>query len=449
MSVLVVDDEDLIINSLKHLFRDENIEIIGAENGKEGLAKLKCMQPKTIVTDYRMPEMNGLEFIKASKALFPNIPVIVLTAANDKETSIQFLKEGAYRYLEKPFDSEELKLTVKQAIARYLILTENENLHKILNINDSNQQMCCKSDNMKNCIKMIGKVANTSATVLLLGESGTGKSMIARHIHENSERAQYPFVEFNCASFNESLIENELFGHEKGAFTGAESLKVGRFELANKGTIFLDEIGELSLAMQVKLLRALYENTFERVGGTTTITTDVRVITATNQNLNKMVADCKFREDLYFRINEFPITIPPLRERKADIAILATSFLDTLKAKYNKKDITGFSKEALSLMRNYSWKGNVRELKNVISRAAIMCMDPVISEEFISQFLLMRKQDNISNKHINNALDKQLSENELVQLYAKEIYKSTGYSKKETAKVLNINYRTLMTRLED
>ncbi|MCP4050493.1 MAG: sigma-54-dependent Fis family transcriptional regulator [bacterium] len=445
MKILVVDDEKHVAEAIYRLLKSENTTIIRAKNGKEGIAKLQKHQPQVIITDYKMPEMNGLEFIKATKAFYPNIPVIALTAHTDKQTSIDFLKEGAFRYIEKPFDYDELKLTITQAIIRWQLLNENKNLHKIIQLKNDNDIILGQSPAMLDFFKMMEQVAATDASVLLLGESGTGKSLIARAIHEKSDRKSNPFVEFNCASFNESLIESELFGHEKGSFTGADLQKPGRFELAHQGSIFLDEIGEFSLGMQVKLLRVLQENEFERVGGTKTIKTDVRLITATNQNLEQMVNEGRFREDLFFRLNVFPITIPPLRQRPEDIEILANHFLKTLSKKY-KKEVKCFSSAAIDKMKSYPWKGNVRELRNVVSRAIIITDSNVLSEDFISTFLLKRDVDSTLQtiKKNSNTI---LTEDAIVKLYAKEIYKKCNYNKKETAKALNINFRTLNKRL--
>lgn len=447
-TLLIVDDEEPVRRAILRLFQDEAIQVILAGNGKEGLTKIREFLPKVIITDYKMPEMDGLEFIKATKALFPETMVIVLTANGDREVSVRFLKEGAYRYLEKPFDLDELKLTVKQALAQYRLETDNRKLHSIIRIHDDTNIIIGQSAVMTQFFQMLEPIAKTDETVLLQGESGTGKSLFARAIHEKSRRHDAPFVEFNCAAFNESLIESELFGHEKGAFTGAEALHQGRFELAHQGTIFLDEISELSLGMQVKLLRVIQESELERVGGTKTLKVDVRIIAASNQNLERAIAQGTFREDLFFRLNVLPITVPPLRERGDDIVNLANHFLGVMAKKYNK-GVTGFTEGSKKLMLEYNWKGNVRELRNVVSRAVILCLQPLVDEELMSQILLKKPlQDVTMPEIVQTAFKQEMTELQLVKLYAKEIYKKYQESKKETARVLDINFRTLNRRLE-
>jgi two-component system response regulator AtoC len=445
MSILLIDDEIKVAEVITRLIKDMDDQIIIATNGKEGLAKVQQYAPRVIITDYKMPEMNGLEFVKAVNVFYPNIPIIVLTAHADKTNSLGFLKEGVFRFIEKPFDNEELKIAIKQAITRFKLLNDKEKLSTIIKLTTAPDLFVGRSKVMKQLFKHIKQVATTDETVLLQGESGTGKSLIAREIHQQSLRSSYPLIEFNCAAFNESLIESELFGHEKGAFTGADSLKPGRFELAHKGTIFLDEIGELSLAMQVKLLRVLQDGEFERVGGINTIKTNVRIITASNKDLEKLVEANKFRDDLFFRLNVFPLTVPPLRDREEDIALLANHFLKLLSHKYNK-NIQGFSDDALISIKNYQWKGNVRELRNVISRAIIMCADDLITNDFISQFLHQKPKSAIT-ENICKAIQNECTEDELVKLYAQEIYKKCHFNKKDTAAKLNVNYRTLMKRL--
>lgn len=440
-SLLVIDDEQHLITSIARLFTDDSITIMKAANGKEGLKKVMSEQPDVVVVDYKMPEMDGLEFIKAVKAVRPELPVIVMTAHGDKDTAVHFLKEGAYRYLEKPFESDEFRLMVLDAVKQHHLLVENEKLHQMVHLNDRFGEIVGESPPMKTLFDFINKVAKTDITVLIQGESGTGKELVAKAIHDHSSRASRPFIRFNCAALPETLIESELFGHEKGAFTGAEKRKLGRFELAHQGTIFLDEIGELDLNMQVKLLRILQEKELERIGGIETVKVDVRIIAATNRDLEAMIAEKTFREDLYYRLNYFPISVPPLRERGQDILLLATYFLKKYAKEYHR-NVTGFTEEAIDVLLHYSWKGNVRELQNIIARAVILSSDPRIGPDILS----IGRSGQLSQ--VEKAVNQMLTEDELVRLYAREIYRKCDYNKKETAKVLNINFRTLNSRLQ-
>ncbi len=440
--VLVIDDEPNLIASIKRLLADKNMHVYEAHNGKEGLKLAFETSPETIIVDYKMPEMNGLEFIKAVQTVKPDIPIIVMTAHGDKNTALQFLKEGAFRYLEKPFRPEEFTLVVQEALAHYALVLENEKLQQISELEHKYSELIGNSAPMIKLYSLIEKIAKTDITVLIQGESGTGKELIAKAIHEKSNRASKPFIRFNCAALPETLMESELFGHEKGAFTGAEKQKLGRFELAEAGTIFLDEIGELSLPMQVKLLRILQEREFERVGGVTTIKANVRVIAATNQNFETMIEQKQFREDLYYRLNSFPVHAAPLRERGDDVIMLATYFLEAYSTEYNVK-IKGFSEAAKRLLKNYHWKGNVRELQNIISRAVILCTGNEITENLLP--LETNTPSNFST--LEKLIQEHITEDTLVKRYAQEVYKRCNYNKKDTADWLQINYRTLMTRL--
>jgi DNA-binding NtrC family response regulator len=438
--ILAIDDESSIIASIHGILGDEDYHIVSANNGKTGLKALTAEQPDLVIVDYMMPELNGIEFIKAAKSIYPNTPIIVMTAHGDKQLSLSFLKEGAFRYVEKPFDVEEFRLTVADAAKHHALLRENAKLQDILKINDDFPEIVGDSPAMKMVFETISKVADTDITVLILGESGTGKELIAKAIHEKSALRDGPFIRFNCAALPETLIESELFGHEKGSFTGAEQTKLGRFELAQNGTIFLDEVGELSQSMQVKLLRILQEREFERVGGTTTIQVNVRVVAATNRNIQAMVASGDFREDLYYRLSVFPLELPPLRERRGDALALAKYFLQRYSKRYHKQ-FAGFSETAMSFISDYQWKGNVRELENVISRAVILCSDPVITDRHLSI------ERTSSSNFIQEAIHNKWTESDLVKYYANEVFRFCDENKKETAEFLDINFRTLVNRL--
>ena len=438
--LLIVDDEENLVESISRLFMDDEVEIFKAANGKDGLKQVVAHNPETIVVDYKMPEMDGLGFIKAVKSIRPDIPVIVMTAHGGKETSMQFLKEGAYRYLEKPIRPDEFRHVVKDSLDRFHLIQEKKKLENVVLLSNQMTPFIGESDSIQQLRELIERVSKTDITVLIQGESGTGKELVAQEIHDKSNRSEKAFIRFNCAALPESLIESELFGHEKGAFTGADTQKMGRFELAQNGTLFFDEIGELSLAMQVKLLRFLQEREFERVGGTATIRSDVRVIAATNQNLEEMMVEKMFRDDLYYRLNSFPLIVPPLRERGEDTILLAEYYLKRFAQEF-KIPIKGFNEGSKFLLRNYSWKGNVRELQNVISRSVILCETDMISENDL------KLTTNAQTGLLESALDESLSEEELVKRYAKLVYSRHNNSKKETARVLGINYRTLMSRL--
>jgi two-component system, NtrC family, response regulator AtoC len=441
MELLIVDDDERIINAIKRNFKKDAINVLSANDGKDALRVLQKNQPDVIISDYMMPEMTGLEFIKAVNAIYSDIPVIVLTGNGCQETQTLFLKEGVFRYFEKPLNFEELKLAVYDAHKQLLLERNNKSMTLTLGYHES-EEIIGKSPEMKKMFSLIENISGTDVSVLLQGESGTGKSLFARAIHKNSQHKDYPFVHFNCASSSEALVEAELFGYEKGAFTDAQETKVGRFELANHGTLFLDEVGELSLQIQAKLLRVLQEKQFERVGGIAPLTTTARIIAATNKDLAAMVSEGTFREDLYYRLNVFPITIPALRERTDDIEVLSLFFLKILSKRFHK-NIKGFSTKALHCLKRSHWPGNIRELENVISRAIILCNESTITDEH-----LFLPQSSSQPKLIQNALEEELTETELTRLYAKEIYAKTKFSKTKTAKILGINSRTLLKRLE-
>ena len=440
-SLLIVDDEKNLLASMHRLLSDEEYRLVTAKNGKEGLRLAVEMSPTVIVVDYQMPQMNGLEFLKAIKAVMPKVPVIVMTAHGDKNTSVSFLKEGAFRYLEKPFPGDEFRLAVSDAISHVRLIEENEKLHRVVLLNQEFPEIVGQSRLMHDLFDLVERVAKTDMTVLIQGESGTGKELIATAIHEKSLRAGKPFIRINCAVIPEALIESELFGYEKGAFTGAEETKLGRFDLAQQGTLFFDEIGETTPNLQVKLLRVLQEKEFERVGGNKTIKADVRIIAATNRNLESMVKAKTFREDLFYRLSHFPIAMPPLRKRGDDVILLAKHFLVSMAQEYNKA-VSGFSPEALEAIKNYSWKGNVRELQNVIARAVILCNSAVIPRHLLP--IDSDKEDRV----VGRALEEHLTEEQLVKRYAKAVYERCGFNKKETARLLKINFRTLVARLK-
>lgn len=375
--VLIVDDERSIRAMLMDLLKMNNYDVFEASDGSEALEMLDSIAFDAVVTDLKMPGMDGVSLIKAATERHGDLVGIVVTGHASVDTAVQAMKAGAYDYVTKPINRDKLLLALRKGMDFRRLRRENVSLKKELRKKYSFTGIVGDSDAMQNIYSMIERVADSDGTVLILGESGTGKELVARTIHYNSSRNSKPLVPLNCGAIPENLLESELFGHEKGAFTGAYSARAGRFEMANGGTIFLDEIGDMSPALQVKLLRVLQEREFERVGGSRTVKIDVRVITATNIDLEKAVAEKKFREDLYYRINVIPITIPPLRERISDIPLLVNHFLKVFSKKKGKM-IDGISDDAMAILTVYHWPGNVRELENLIERLIILKREGVI-----------------------------------------------------------------------
>jgi two-component system response regulator AtoC len=383
MKVLIIDDQTAIIESLNMFFLEKGYEVSSAEYGKEGLQKLRQESPDLVLLDIRLPDVSGIEVLKEIKSMNHQTFVIMMTAFHDMETTIEAMKHGAYDYIHKPINIAELgasinkvseTLELKNKITLYL--SDQETQYRL-------DTIIGRSKPMHQIFKLIGLTCNNRATVLIQGESGTGKELIARAIHYNGLFKDQPFVSINCSALVETLLESELFGHEKGSFTHALYTKKGKFELAGNGTIFLDEISELPLNTQAKLLRFLQEKEFERVGGEKTIKSDARIIAATNRNLAMMVNEGELREDLFFRLKVITINIPPLRERKADIPLLVDFFLQKISRDLHKK-ANHISKKALRKLTQYQWPGNVRELENVLTRAVVLSREDLIMEDHIS-----------------------------------------------------------------
>jgi two-component system nitrogen regulation response regulator NtrX len=376
-TVLIVDDEPSILQSLHGILADEGFEVMTADGGLKALDMIKETIPDIILLDIWMPDIDGLETLKRIRELYPGVQVIMISGHGTIETAVKATKLGAYDFIEKPLSLEKVLLSVDNALKYNMLETE---LDLFRERDRRRYQITGHSKAITELKEQISTVAPTDAWVLIVGENGTGKELVAHTIHRLSKRNNKPLIEVNCAAIPEDLIESELFGHEKGAFTGATTMKRGKFDQANDGTLFLDEIGDMSLKAQSKVLRILQEQRFERVGGNRTITVDVRVIVATNKNLEEEIAKGTFREDLYFRLNVIPIRVPPLRERVDDIPDFVNEFLDefSLDTKEERKFL---SSDALELLKSYSWPGNVRELKNLIERTAIMHPGNVINAE--------------------------------------------------------------------
>lgn len=379
-TLLIADDEKNIRSGLQLTFEDEGYKVLTAADGNEAW---DCVQKNIIdlvITDLRMPGMDGNELIKRVASSYPTLPVIVLTGHGTIETAVETMREGAIDFFTKPVDIDKLSLVVKKTIAASQLAEQNRKLAEEIDKLKRQQgygRIIGKSGKIAQLMQTVNQVASTKATVLITGESGTGKELVAEAVQQLSPRRDKPYIKVHCASLSPSLLEDELFGHEKGAFTGAVAQKKGRFELADGGTLFLDEIGEIDQATQVKLLRVLQEKQFERVGGEKTLTVDVRVICATNRDLYKEMQEGRFREDLYYRLNVVHIEVPPLRERKEDIDLLATSFISTFNSEDGRK-IEGFTPQARKALFSYSWPGNVRELRNSIESAVVLSKGKVI-----------------------------------------------------------------------
>ena len=380
--ILIVEDEPGLREGMVTAFQDRGWKVAAAASAEEAFEALEREVFDIIVTDFKMPGASGLDVIKRSKMLNEGTLVLMMTAHGTVESEVEAMKAGAYDYVLKPFDLEELEMKVDRGLEYRRLLVKVQVFDRAVVV-PCFENIVGESPRMKEIFRMIAKVARSNASVLVLGETGVGKELVATALHRNSSRENQPFVKMNCAALHENLLESELFGHERGAFTGADRRRIGRFELANGGTLFLDEIGNMSLSTQAKVLRVLQEREFERLGGTATIKVDVRLIAATNLNLEAAIADGEFREDLYYRLNVVSIQVPPLRERREDIIPLARHFIDE-SATDLKKDVRGIDPGGVRMLKRYSWPGNIRELKNCLERAVLMCEMSFIREEDLS-----------------------------------------------------------------
>jgi DNA-binding NtrC family response regulator len=378
--ILIAEDEKNQRELLEGFLKKEGFSVDGAANGREALQKLKGNFFDIALIDYKMPELDGLQTLREMRKLYPDLPVVMMTAYGTVETAVASMKEGALDYLTKPIDLEELLLMMQKVVERTNLVKENKELKAQLQERYTFTNIVYQSPNMEEVMGLVARVASSQATVLIRGESGTGKELIANAIHYASPRSKRPLVKVNCSAIPETLLESELFGHEKGAFTGAAQRRIGRFEEANGGTIFLDEIGDLSPGIQIKFLRILQEKEFQRLGSNLHLKTDVRVITATHRNLEEAIKEGHFREDLYYRLNVISIQLPPLKERREDIPLLIDHFLKKY-SDANQKSISDISKEARALLLRHSYPGNVRELENLIERAVVLCRGEVITSQ--------------------------------------------------------------------
>jgi DNA-binding NtrC family response regulator len=446
--ILVVDDEPLVRSSLGELLTISGFTVSTAANGKEALELLKNYTADIIITDVKMPEMDGIELLRMIKTNHPQTPVILISGYGSIENAVEAMKEGAYDYITKPIVDSEIKIVIDRLMKQRQLQEENVKLKEQLSTTQRDRfyNIVGKSQSMQKIYTLIEAVANTRATVLIHGESGTGKRLIAHAIHKcNEQERKKPFVEVSCGALTETLLESELFGHVKGAFTGAIKDKIGRFELADKGTIFLDEIDAFSSALQVKLLRVLQEGEFEHVGDTKTMKVDVRVIAATNQVLQDLIAQGKFRKDLFYRLNIISIEIPPLRERKEDIPLLIEDFIKK-HSKHTSKKIENISGETIYLLKNYNWPGNIRELENVIERAIILTKNHIIQPEDLPDFLKNLKVEGLEKEEGESFKLKEALRSPEKDLIVKAL-EAVAWNRNEAARTLGINRTTLYKKM--
>ena len=444
-SVLVIDDKESVRQMLSKNLESEGYEVDLARDGIDGLRKAKEKRFDLVLTDLKLPRMDGLEVLSAVKELDPDIAVIVMTAYGTIETAVQAIKQGAFDYLAKPFDPDHLNFLIKRALENQRLLAENVLLREEIAHNLGYYEIIGKSQKIREVSRLVKKVAPSDSTALLLGESGTGKELFARAIHNLSKRKDGPYVTINCAAIPRELLENELFGSEKGAYTGSVTRKMGKFEIAQGGTIFLDEVGDLDIALQAKLLRVLQDKKFERLGGTKTITVNVRLIAASNFDLKKAIEKKTFRDDLYYRLSVFPIHIPPLKERREDISELANHFINKYCADMKKVNKT-ISREAIKLLEKYHWPGNVRELENTIERAIILCE----GKRILPEHLAIRIQNHNEIRLREGAGLKEVAQHAQAKaekaLIARVLNETRG-NKRKTAGILKIDYTTLFDKL--
>ncbi len=438
----MIDDEKNIREGLAMALEDEGYTVLQAEDGKKGLERALYDDVDLIVTDLRLPYLSGEEILKKVVREMPAIPVIVLTGHGSVELAVEAMRIGAYDFLTKPLDLDRLFRLIKRALENRSLTLQKKELESVLKQNTTLENIIGKSVQLQKVFNEVKKIAPTRASVLITGESGVGKELIANAIHSLSDRKNAPFVKVHCAALAESLLESELFGHEKGAFTGAVERKKGRFELANKGSIFLDEIGEINQNIQIKLLRVLQEREIERVGSASPIEVDVRVIAATNRVLEREMKEGRFREDLYYRLNVVHIFVPPLRERRDDIPLLVDYFVKEVE-KDNGKKIASIESKARVAIYNYAWPGNIRELKNCIESAALMSDDDVLHFDDLPSPVKEKSEDTIIRIPLGTSMED--AEKQIVI----ETLRSFGGNKQKTASVLGIGRRTLYRKMQE
>ena len=449
MNLLVIDDEKTQRDSLTGFLEHIGYNVISAETGQQGLDLLEKSSIHVVISDFRMPGLDGLRVVEEVKKINPSILVILITAFGDVDLAVNVMKAGAYDFLTKPIDLDEIEVILSRAEEQFYMFEENKMFRERLHHNASFSDIVSASSQMENVLNLCARVASGASSVLIMGETGVGKELIARAIHFASSRKDKPFVAVNCSALNEHLLESELFGHEKGAFTGAVNAHAGRFEIAHGGTLFFDEIGDMPLGVQVKLLRALQERVVERVGSAQIINIDVRVITATHRNLEKLIEESRFRRDLFYRLNVVPIQIPPLRERREDILVLAESFLSKY-SKENHREVKGFNTNAIELLLRYDYPGNVRELENAIERAVLLTRSEYIEPKDLPDTIQKTIDGNFFNDSITLPVNGNMSE--MVERLEKQMLfnaleKYNG-NQSRSAKELGISEKSVRDRMK-
>jgi two-component system response regulator AtoC len=455
--ILLVDDQDTIRFFLEKTLTQEGYETVTAKTGSEAVEKARQVMPDLVLLDLKLPDMDGLEVLQKIKEIFPEICIVMITAFGDIETAVSAMKAGAYDFVSKPINLDQLLMVIQKGLESERLNREVLQLKRQMDPDVGFDFIMGDSPQMKRVYEVVEQVAKSETTsVLIEGESGVGKEMIARLIHRYSARAEKPFLDINCASLPEQLLESELFGYEKGAFTDAKTQKQGLLEIANRGTLFLDEIGEMSLTIQVKLLRVMERMVFRRVGGTSDIHVSVRIISATNRDLQREVDEGRFRPDLYYRLKVVPMLIPPLRDRKEDLLKFVHYFLSAFTTKFNKRFDT-VSDEATEMMLAYSWPGNIRELKNVIERIVLLENGPVVRPEYLP-FSATRMEERTIGRKIDNLLSQDLPEDGIdfdavVSELEKELIlkasTQTGFNQSKTARLLNLKRDKLRYRMKN
>ncbi|MCX8118285.1 MAG: sigma-54 dependent transcriptional regulator [Desulfobacterota bacterium] len=443
-TILIVEDDPGVGESLSLLFKKKGYQVLLASSGKEGFQLFQQEMIDLVITDLVMPKMDGLQLLEAVKGLRPETEVIVISAQGTIEKAVQAMKLGAFDFIEKPINPKVLPLLAERALEKQTLILQNRDLRSQLEDRFHFKNIIGRSEKMVKIFDLIRHIAPYDSSVLIIGESGTGKELIANAIHYNSPRAAKPFIKVSCASLSEGIIESELFGHEKGAFTGAIASRKGRFELAHEGTLFLDEVEDIPLATQTKLLRVLQEGEFERVGGNRTIKVNIRIIAASNRDLQEAVRNGTFREDLYYRLNVVNLRLPPLRERKEDIPFLVQFFLEKFNKKYQMK-VRGVSQKAMSLLMNYSWSGNVRELENTIESSLVIHNPEILDVHHLP--LEIREPMDEEPGVITIKIGTPLEEVEREVLF--HTLRATKGNKQRAAKLLGINVRTIHRKIEE
>ena len=446
LAILLIDDEQTQLLSLKSYLSKRKFKVYTAENGKKGFEIIQNNLVDIVFTDFRMPEWSGFDVVEKFKAVNPEIELVVMTAFGTIEDAVSIMKAGAYDYINKPIDLDELDALIERINEKKILVRENKELKEQLCTKFNFDTVVSQSGNMQDVLSVASRVAESKATVLISGESGTGKELIAKAIHYSSKRKTKPFVTVNVASLSENLLESELFGHEKGAFTGAINSRIGRFEQADGGTIFIDEVSEIPLHLQVKLLRAVQFSEVQKVGSNSVTTVDVRILAATNKNLEELISKDLFREDLFYRLNVVSINLPPLRKRKEDIPLLVDYFINKY-SEENKKQLKGITKEALDELMRYNFPGNIRELENIIERALVLTRN-----EYITKKDLPSQINAVSEKPLLNPYDINEGYEEKVKAFERELItealaRSNG-NQSAAARMLKITERHLRSRLE-